>query len=121
MLEKVKEAFDNYISTFDTSIKEIALKYNHSYAVCDLMGELAFRLDLDKEKIELAKVIGLLHDIGRFRQLTEYNSFEDSNLDHAKVGVDYLFKEKHIRDFIEDDKYDEIIKTAIKAHTPTII
>ena len=75
MIEKVIEEFNKYTDEYDKSIKQINLKYNHSFSVMDLMGELAFRLDLDKEKIELARVIGLLHDIGRFPQFMKYNSF----------------------------------------------
>ena len=116
MLEKAIEKFKEYISNYDMSIMEISFKYHHSFAVMDLMGELAFRLDFDKEKLEIAKLIGLLHDIGRFEQFARYNTLSDSTTDHADESVIYLFDEGHIRDFIEDDKYDEIIKTAIKYH-----
>ena len=116
MVEKVIEAFNKYTSNYDKKVMEINLKYNHSFSVMELMGELAFRLDLDKEKIELARVIGLLHDIGRFEQFKKYNSFSDKNVDHADVGADYLFKDGHIRDFIDDDKYDSIIECAIRNH-----
>lgn len=121
MIEKAIESFEKYISNYDKSIKEITLKYNHSYEVMNLMGELAFRLGLDKEKIELSRLIGLLHDIGRFEQFTQFNSFNDSNIDHAKLGVKYLFEDNHIRDFIEDDKYDSIIKNAIEYHNDYMI
>lgn len=116
MLEKAIEKFKQYTSGYDMSIMEISLKYHHSFAVMDLMGELAFRLDLDREKIELAKLIGLLHDIGRFEQFTKYNTLDDSMSDHADESIIYLFDEGHIRDFIDDNKNDEIIKTAIKYH-----
>ena len=116
MVEKVIEVFNKYTDNFDKKTMEINLKYNHSIAVMNLMGELAFRLNLDKEKIELARVIGLLHDIGRFEQFKEYNSFNDKNIDHAEYGADYLFKEGHIRDFIDNDKYDSIIECAIRNH-----
>ena len=116
MIEKAKIAFEKYIDEFDKSVKGINLKYNHSYAVMDLMAELSFRLNLSKEDMELAKVIGLLHDIGRFYQLKESKSFDDSKLDHAEVAIKYLFDENHIRDFVEEDKYDEIIKKAIHNH-----
>ena len=116
MVEKVIESFKKYVSNYDMNIMQISLKYNHSFEVMNLMGELAFRLNLDKEKIELARVIGLLHDIGRFEQFTRFESFNDSNIDHAELSVKYLFEENHIRDFIELDKYDDIIKAAIKYH-----
>ena len=116
MLEKVIKEFNKYTSSFDMKDKNINLKYGHSYAVSELMGELAFRLDLSKEEIELAKIIGLLHDIGRFEQLKNTNSFDDSIFEHAEYGADYLFKDGHIRDFLDIDKYDSIIEKAIRNH-----
>jgi hypothetical protein len=83
----------------------------------ELMGELAYRLGLDDEDIKLARLIGLLLDIGRFPQWEKYKTFKDKNsVDHAEVGADYLFKEGHIRDYIEDSKYDNIIEKAIRNH-----
>ena len=35
---------------------------------------------------------------------------------HAKIGIDILFKDGLIRNFIEDDKYDRIIELAIINH-----
>ena len=116
MLEKVINEFNKYTDNYDKKNFEINLKYNHSFAVMDLMGELAFRLNLDKEKIELARVIGLLHDIGRFEQFKEFNSFDDKNIDHAVVAVNYLFKDGNIRKYIDTDIYDEIIRKAIRYH-----
>ena len=121
MVEKVIEEFNKYTDNYDKKIKEVNLKYNHSFSVMRLMGELAFRLGFDKEKLELARIIGLLHDIGRFEQFKKFNSFSDKNIDHAEAGADYLFKEGHIRDFIETDKYDSIIECAIRNHNKFVI
>jgi len=116
MLEKAIEKFKEYTSSYDMSIMEISLKYHHSFEVMNLMGELAFRLNLDKEKIEVARVIGLLHDIGRFEQFIRDHVLSDELSDHAEESVVYLFDNGHIRDFIDDDRYDNVIKTAIKYH-----
>ena len=116
MFTKVMDKFNEYTSNYDMSIKEIALKYHHSLEVMNLMGELAFRLNLKKEKVELARVIGLLHDIGRFEQFMKIGEFNDTVLDHADQSAIYLFEEGHIREFIQDDKYDMIIEKAIKYH-----
>lgn len=116
MLEKAIEKFKEYTSNYDMSIMEISLKYQHSFTVSKLMGELAYRLELDKGKIEVARVIGLLHDIGRFEQFTKYKVLSDEFSDHAEESIIYLFDEGHIRDFIDLDKYDNVIKTAIKYH-----
>ena len=114
--EKVKKAFDNYYNNYKNLSKDIDRKYTHSLTVTKLMEELAKRLGLSKEDIILAKEIGLLHDIGRFEQLKETGSFKDSEFDHADYAVNYLFKEKHIREFIDSDKNDEVIAKAILYH-----
>lgn len=118
MYEKAKQAFEKYLDSYDRKDKNIHLKYIHIYKVVELMAELAFRLGLDKEKIELAKVIGLLHDIGRFEQIKKFNIFSDSKteFDHADESCVYLFDEGYIRNFIEDDQYDSILEKAIRNH-----
>lgn len=114
--EQCKKAFDQYIEQYDKKEKSIIWKYHHSYEVSSLMAELAFRLHLSKKEIILAKVIGLLHDIGRFEQWTRNHSFQDNTLDHADLSCIYLFEEGHIRDFVKDQSYDTIIETAIRYH-----
>lgn len=114
--EKCKLAFEEYISNYDLKDKMINLKYRHSYAVSELMAELSYRLDLSKEEITLAKIIGLLHDIGRFEQWNKNHSFKDDETNHANEACEYLFTEGHIRDFVGSDKYDSIIEKAIRYH-----
>lgn len=118
MYQKAKQAFEIYMSNFDKKNSLILLKYTHTYQVVELMAELAFRLGLDKEKIELAKVIGLLHDIGRFEQIRKFNILSDNRtgFDHADESCVYLFNEGHIRDFIEDYQYDSILEKSIRNH-----
>ena len=87
--EKCKKVFDEYVNTYDRGEKGINSKYHHSYAVSELMAELAFRLNLSKEEIVLAKVIGLLHDIGRFEQLRKANAFNDIvYINEQEGGID---------------------------------
>ena len=118
--EKVKKSFDEYYEKYKSFSGDIDHKYKHSYNVAKLMENLAKRLGLNEEDTLLAKEIGLLHDIGRFEQLKQTNSFRDGAFDHADYGVEYLFKENHIRDFIDDDKNDEIIAKAILYHNKYI-
>ena len=99
MYEKAQLAFENYMKNYDLTNPLISLKYKHTYKVVELMSELSFRLNLNKEDMILAKVIGLLHDIGRFEQIKEYNIISDkkTNMDHAEYGYQYLFLEHHIK------------------------
>lgn len=115
---KAKERFEKYISQFDLEKEELKIKKYHSYAVAHLMEKLAKRIGLNRKDVELAKIIGLLHDIGRFPQFEKSNTLDDrkSKIDHAEIGCDYLFKENHIQDFVEERKYDSIIQEAIRNH-----
>ena len=60
--------FDEYVFKYDMNDPDINYKYHHSYRVMDAMEILAIKLNLPEKDIHLAKVIGLLHDIGRFEQ-----------------------------------------------------
>ena len=74
-------------------------------------------MGLPEEDRQLAQLIGLLHDIGRFEQLKRYNSFEPNTMDHASFGVQILFEEGMIRQFVEENTWDSVIRTAIAKHS----
>ena len=95
---------------------DIKYKYNHSYRVKELSNIIAKSLNLSDEDIKLANVIGLLHDIGRFKQLEMYGSYDDKNIDHADLGVKILFQDGVIERFNIDKKYYKVIKFAIENH-----
>ena len=116
-IKKAKKFFKEYIKNHDIENPKIALKVAHIERVSEIAKNTAESLNLSKEDVELAELIGLLHDIGRFEQIKKYNTFVDSKSEnHAKLGVDILFKQGLIRKFIEDDKYDKIIELAIINH-----
>lgn len=108
--------FDKYVSHYDMNDSNINYKYYHSYRVMKNMEDLALKLKLSPKDVNLAKVIGLLHDIGRFEQNKLYNSFKDDKLDHGEYGVKVL-KENNVLDNYEIDYEDyETIYIAIKNH-----
>lgn len=108
--------FDEYVSNYDMTDPDIDYKYYHSYRVMNAMELLATKLKLQKKDIELAKIIGLLHDIGRFEQDKKYNSFIDNKMDHGNYGVQIL-KENNILDNLNIDKSDyEVVYKSIKNH-----
>lgn len=116
-IEHAKCAFDKFIQQFDVDDPKISLKIRHTYYVMDACKYLAHGMNLDKTNYNLAILIGLLHDIGRFEQLARFNSYDDNLICHAKCGIEVLFDQGHIRDFIDTDKYDNIIYHAIKNHS----
>ena len=97
------------------------LKVVHTYHVTENARNLAKALNLKQEDIELAELIGLLHDIGRFEELKILSKFDSVGFNHAEHGVKMLFDEGLIRKFIKDSKYDNIIKSAIVNHSKLVI
>ena len=114
--ELAKKSFQEYLKNYDTNDGSIALKIKHTYEVVKKSEYIANGLRLDKENIELAKIIALLHDIGRFEQIKEFEEFNDKKIEHAEFGVKVLFDNSLIRKFIDEDKYDNIIYKAIYNH-----
>ena len=110
------EEFEKYVNNYDLTNEKIILKKNHSIRVMNLCIKYAKKLGFNDEDVSLAKVIGLLHDIGRFEQLKEFNSFDDSNIDHADLGVKILFEEGLIKNFWNNKEDYELIEFAIKNH-----
>ena len=110
------KVFDEYVNTFDIHNDKVRLKHIHTFEVVKNSETLAKKLNLNEEDIYLAKLIGLLHDLGRFEQVTKYDTFRDFDMDHADFGIKLLFEQNMIRKFISDNKYDEIIYNAIKYH-----
>ena len=109
--------FKSYVADFDTVDEGILLKFTHSLRVSAWCERLAKALHLSQDDVDLAWLIGVLHDIGRFEQLREYHTFIDyQSMDHAKYGARYLFQDGHIRDFWQDDSQDAVMEAAISQH-----
>jgi len=99
--------------------------YNHIFDVI----QKVIKYDVSDNKIELEKniIIAILHDIGRGIEIMSKScsTTANQNLNHTKLGIEYLFnnscKNKNIYDFLTDDfKDDETIneiKYAIEYHS----
>ena len=114
--ELAEKSFQEYLKNYDINDGSIALKIKHTYEVAKKSEYIANGLRLDKENIELAKIIALVHDRGRFEQKKEFGEFNDKKIEHAEFGVKVLFDNGLIRKFIEENKYDNIIYKAIYNH-----
>lgn len=101
-----KKYTENYLSYGD----QIDLKINHTFRVVDLCEDIAKSLNLSDEDIELAKICGLLHDIARFEQYKQYNTFADrKSIDHGDLGYEILTN----NDFLNKFKYNKSDKDTI--------
>ena len=118
-IKRAHTEFDHYLDGFDRNNEKIKLKIVHTNEVVCCAGEIAKRMNLSKEDRELAEVIALLHDVGRFEQVRKYDSFEPATMDHAHFGVELLFGSENpwIRSFVASDQWDDIIREAIIRHS----
>ena len=119
ILNEMHEWMKNYMKSFYTDDEEvqrgILIKETHTGYVTANSVELAKNLQLNRHDIELAEIIGLFHDVGRFRQYSIYKTFNDADSeDHADLGMKVIseldfFKKISAEDF-------EIAKFAIQQH-----
>ncbi len=117
-IARVKNAFKDLLEEYkDKSDLGFELKIVHTYHVAENSKKIAQELNLSKEDIELAELIGILHDIGRFEELKITKELNSVNFNHAGHGSKMLFEKGMIRKFIEDSQYDNIIKKAIENHS----
>ena len=116
-MEHAKKEFDKYLRDFDLENPKILLKKVHTYGVIKAADYICTREELGAGDRDLALLIALLHDIGRFEQLRAYNSYDDDRFDHARFGVKLLFEQGKIRDFISCADYDEVIRQSIACHS----
>ena len=114
-LEKAKDEFIKYTENYDLEVERIKGKQTHSLRVMEISKQIAQNLELPQKEIEVATLIGLLHDIARFEQFTQYGTYKDlESFDHGDFGAEIL--QTDLRKYIDTDKYDEIIIKAVKNH-----
>ena len=123
MYKSANKYFNDFINNnFDMNDEKILHKVKHTYQVVNNAKYICEKLNLDELNTDIAMVIALLHDIGRFTQAKEMQTFREdiTNFDHATLGVKLLFEKNEIRNFVNSSKYDEIIKQAIANHSKYI-
>lgn len=116
-IKKSKDEFMKYTNNYDIENENIDRKIYHSLRVMEISKKIATNMGLVNEQIELATLIGLLHDIGRFEQFKIYQTYSDlESIDHGDLGADILKQNNFIRNFIKEAKYDEIILKSVQNH-----
>ena len=120
LLKKMHAWMDGYMNQFVTDDEEvmqgIRIKMNHTGYVTAIARELAQHLALNEHDVQLAEIMGLFHDVGRFRQYSIYKTFNDAQSeDHADLGLKVLAEEMpYMADLSAEDA--ELVRYAIKYH-----
>ena len=117
--DRARRAFAAYVSAYDPDNERIALKVTHTYRVAALAERIANGIGLGAADVDLAWLVGLLHDIGRFEQVRRFDTFRDADsVSHAALGVSVLFDEGRIRDFLDEDpQVDGLVRQAVALHS----
>lgn len=114
------QAFKDYAANYDAGNINIALKIAHTYRVAALSERIAKHVFIDDlDAVNVSWLLGLLHDIGRFEQITRYGTFIDADsVDHAELGADILFKNNLFTSFVPgaSQKLRNIAEPAIRLH-----
>lgn len=116
MYELGLKIFKEFVSNYDMSNERVNIKYYHTLRVVNYAEMIASNLELSNREVELAKLIALFHDLGRFKQAKLINSFDDLKLDHSLLSVEILFEEGLINKLDVTDNEKDIIKEAILKH-----
>ena len=109
----------DYMKSFYTADEEvqrgILTKEKHTGYVTANCIELAKYLNFSKHDTELAEMIGLFHDVGRFRQYSIYKTFNDADSeDHADLAIKVIAELDFFKKISAVDY--EIVKFAIWQH-----
>ena len=94
-LENCRRWFDAYTAGFLTGDTQrdlpLQVKIEHTFEVQANMARLAASLRMNPDDQVMAELMGLLHDVGRFRQYREYGTFRDAlSVNHARLGLGEL-------------------------------
>lgn len=90
-IENFKEYYDSFFTLTEEQRTNFEIKFDHSLRVAELCARIAASMQFDDSEQELAYMAGAFHDIGRFQQLVDYNTFNDSlSVDHAQLSAEVV-------------------------------
>ena len=124
LLSEMHRWMSAYMKSFYSADEEvqrgILIKETHTGYVTVNCVELAKALNFPPHDVELAEIIGLFHDVGRFRQYSIYKTFNDADSeDHADLGIKVIaeldfFKKLDAADYA-------LVEFAIQQHNKKVI
>jgi hypothetical protein len=114
-LKELEIWFNDYCRTFDLDDEEARLNYAlkelHTSKVMDNILLLAESAGLCDDRLELAGMVGLLHDVGRFEQFRQHRTFYDSKSEnHAALGLKVI-RENRLLEGLTNDETDTILQS----------
>lgn len=94
MVIHLEQWFLDYVGPFingNGASEVLRTKRDHSRRVAEEMTGIARDLGLAEDDIHTARILGWMHDIGRFSQYAQYQTLRDGqSVDHGQVGLQVL-------------------------------
>lgn len=120
LLHEMHRWMNDYMRSFRTDDPDvmcgIRLKEIHTGYVTTNARALARHLGCTAHDMALAEIIGLFHDVGRFRQYAVYQTFNDAaSEDHAELGLKVLAEDVDFLERLTPEDAD-VVRFAIKYH-----
>jgi hypothetical protein len=119
-LDNFRHWFDTYTSGFlgaDEGVNApLRMKQEHTYRTCREILVLAGQLALNEHQKQIAEIVALFHDVGRFPQFAEYQTFNDAqSIDHSHLAVEILRREGVLNVLQREDR--QCVEAAVEHHS----
>lgn len=119
----IEKWFNSYVTKFKSEVSDktnVDLIKNHSLRVSELVSELSEQWELSERELVLAKIAGLLHDIGRFEQLIKSETFSDTaQINHTQLAISIVDENNLLAELSEEES--KIVMDSILFHNETLL
>lgn len=113
--KNVINAFAEYVRNYDPSDEKIKLKIDHTYRVAGLCQRIAESLGLSEPDVDIAWLLGMLHDIGRFEQIIKNNEHHNKDTGLIEMAIRQHNKYRVKEDLTERQRmFCDILRDADK-------
>ncbi len=117
--QEIRQWYERFVQQFVRDdvefMKNINLKYDHTERVVIESRGIATSIGASPKEMTIALLVAMLHDVGRYPQLLEFNTFDDrKSINHAKLGATVIYEEEVLRKLDEKDR--DIIHMVVGHH-----
>lgn len=124
LYEEIRSAIRSYMRKYlekNAAFREyMEIKYAHIHRVVLEIEGIAIDIGCCPEEVHFCQLIAWLHDVGRFEQFLEYQTFSDeASVDHAQLGIE-IVKRNQWLDNLERDQVLLIERSILSHNLPQI-
>ena len=122
VIQNYNNKFYKYVSSYDLNDNNLLRKMIHSYEVARNCFSIASREGMNEKQRNFCYLMGLFHDIGRFKQWQIYHTYDDAkSVDHGDLSCDMLDEFDYEKLFGFSKVEYNLLKESIKFHNFLIL